>query len=499
MSWGENVAGGRARELLADILVVGAGTAGMTAAVTAAIRGSSVIVIEKNAYVGGEGLISACGANFGGGTDYQKQAGIHDTPDAFYDDMRRWDPKADPNVLRAFCDNGVTTCHFLRDQGVEWALAPAVSTADMGMNVTRVHMVVGKGPAFYAVMTPALLRHGGTILLNTKGLQLLHDDSGRVVGLLARDYQGTVAIRAKSIMLSCGGFEGNVELVTRYVSPEANYAMLRGLPTNTGDGLLMGLAAGAGTRAMHRIHGYLHLPPEPVIYPLHPYAMVAPDGTIPLPDFVQDFPYGIVVNGRGERFVDETVPRLGENICNALVQQPGSVGYAVMDHPLFAERWEKQVAHTNRYWQNLDLGAVKVVTAPSLESLAEQLEFNPSAFAAMVREYNEAVDDGTTHLLKVPKANRDPLGYYAAQGIDFLRQIATPPFWAVKIIAGLSHTAGGLTIDASCRVLDREGAIIEGLYAGGDTSVLWHSNYGSAYACALVMGHLAGQHMSSTR
>ncbi len=484
------------RTLTTDVLIVGAGTAGIVAAVSAARAGRSVIVIEKNSYIGGEGLISACTANFGGGTDYQTAAGVIDTREAFFEDMRRWDPRADAAVLKAFCDHGAETCHFLRDLGVEWTLAPHASTADMGMNVVRCHMVVGKGPAFYAALIPALTAEGGVVRTVTRGLELLRDDRGRVTGLIARDADGLLRIEAAATMLSCGGFEGNVELVTRYISPDANYAMLRGLPTNSGDGLLMGLDVGAGTRAMHRIHGYLHLPPEPVAYPLHPFAMVPADGSAALPDYVQEFPYGIVVNGAGERFTDETRPRIGENICNALVQQPGSVGFAIMDDPVFQGRWQDLIAGANRFWQDVGLGTVRVASADTLESLAKQLDFNPTAFASMVREYNQAVDDGTTHLLKVPKANKDPLGYYVTQNIDYLRRIAEPPFHAVKVIAGFSHTSGGLTIDARCRVLDRDGAVIEGLYSGGDTSVLWHSNYGSAYARALVTGYLAGRNMA---
>jgi succinate dehydrogenase/fumarate reductase flavoprotein subunit len=366
----------------------------------------------------------------------------------------------------------------------------------MGMNVMRVHVVEGRGPAFYKAVIPALDDAGGTVLLGTRALELCRDDYGRVAGAIVRDGEGTFHIHATSTMLASGGFQGNVDMVSRYISPDANYAMLRGLPTNSGDGLSMGLGVGAGTRALHRIHGYLHLPPEPVEYPLHPYAMLPRDGSVLLPPFVQQFAYGIVVNAAGRRFVDETVPRLGDNICNALIQQPGAVGWAIMDDTVYRQHWAGVIEEYDKFWRKLGMGSVRVEQVDSPAALAEALNFNPAAFTGMVSEYNDAVERGTTHLLSVPKANRDPLGYYEEQGIDYLCPIVEPPFRAIKVIAGMSHTNGGLTIDASCRVLDTDGGVIEGLLAAGDTSVLWHSNYASAYARALVTGHVAGSYMS---
>lgn len=131
-----------------------------------------------------------------------------------------------------------------------------------------------------------------------------------------------------------------------------------------------------------------------------------------------------------------------------------------------------------------------------MEDLARQLDVNSAHFAAMIAEYNAAVDTGTTHLLAIPKTNRDPLGYYELQGIDYLHRIVRPSYFAVRVIAGFSHTAGGLMIDGTCRVLGRDAAVIDGLFAGGDASALWHANYGSAFARALITGYVAGHAMA---
>jgi tricarballylate dehydrogenase len=321
--------------------------------------------------------------------------------------------------------------------------------------------------------------------------QAPHGRQGGRDGSFSEEPRRPFTIKAKATILACGGFEANEELVNRYVSPQANYAMLSGLPTASGDGLLMGLEVGAKARGLDRVHGYIHLPPNPVVYPLRPFSMIPTDGSAALPNLTQDFPYGIVVNVRGDRFVDETVPRVGENMCNALLHQPSALGFAVVDRPVFDKYWKTLVGKVTSYWANLGLGPVRVETADTIEGLALKMGVNPARLGNTVSEYNKAVDGGTTHLLPIPKANKDALGYYQLQKVNYLLKIASPPFFAVVIIAGVSHTGGGLAISTKCEVLDRDGAVIPGLYAGGDTSVLWQSNYGSAYARALVTGYIA--------
>ena len=484
------------RELGSDVLVVGGGTSGFTAAVLAARSAARVIVIEKNAQTGGEGMVSGSNGNFGGGTDYQKAAAVVDSPELFFEDMRKWDPKADPEVLKAFTENTVATLHFLRDLGVKWNYN-AAPNADAGSSVGRIHTVVGGGPALYSVMRPALEAAGGKVLTKTKGIRLLTDAKGAVTGLLARDKDGSIEFKSRATILTCGGFQGNLEMMTKYVSRDAAYALLRGLPTNSGDAVLMGLEVGAATKAMERVHGYVHLPPYPIPYPLHPFALPQnpPDGKhIGIPGMLMDgFAHCIVVNIRGERFADESRPRLGEHMCNALLAQPGAIGYTVADSPLYDEHLKAVVESAADGWKQLGYGPPRVETAGTIEELATKLEINPGILGSTVGEYNKAVQEGATHLLRVPKANRDPAGLYRKLGINFLHKIETPPFYAVLVIAGYSHSNGGLAINAKGQVLDREKKVIPGLYAAGDTAVLWHGNYATGYGQAHTQGYIAGR------
>ena len=156
---------------------------------------------------------------------------------------------------------------------------------------------------------------------------------------------------------------------------------------------------------MHLLHGYVQLPPHPMVYPLRPYEIYPRDGSVELPPLVQQFPHGIVVNIRGDEFVDETVPRIGENMANALVSQPGAIGFAIVDHVLFHRHWGEIIQQYDAFWRGAGLGAVPVTCESGPKELAEKMGFNPNEFDRMIGEYNEAVDAGTTHLLKVPKAN----------------------------------------------------------------------------------------------
>ena len=484
------------RELTCDVLVVGGGTSGFTAAVLAARSAARVIVIEKNTETGGEGMVSGCNGNFGGGTDYQKAAGVADSPGLFFEEMRKWDPRADPEVLKAYTENTVATLHFLRDLGVKWDYN-AAPNADAGCSVGRIHTVVGGGPALYSVMRPALEAAGGKVLTQTKGMKLLTDAKGAVTGVLARDNGGSLELKSRATILTCGGFQGNLEMMTRYVSRDAAYALLRGLPTNTGDAVLMGLEAGAATKAMERVHGYVHVPPYPIPYPLHPFALPQnpPDGKhVGIPGLLMDgFAHCIVVNIRGERFADESRPRLGEHMCNALLRQPEAIGYAIGDRALY-ERYLKEVVESaTDGWKQLGYGPPRVETAGTLEELARKIEINPRVLGSTVGEYNKAVQEGTAHLLRIPKANRDPAGLYQKLAINFLHRIETPPFHAVLVIAGYSHSNGGLAINGNGQVLDREKKVIPGLYAAGDTAVLWHGNYAQGYSQAHTQGYIAGR------
>jgi succinate dehydrogenase/fumarate reductase flavoprotein subunit len=284
-------------------------------------------------------------------------------------------------------------------------------------------------------------------------------------------------------------------MLTRYVSQEADYALLRGVKIMApGDGLLMGLQVGAATVAMQRVHGYVHMVPYPMPFPLRPFDSAIPlDGTgIAIPGISQVFPYGIVVNIRGERFADETKPRVGETMCNAILQSaPEGRAFIICDTPVYTKYFDAALKLATTQWQSLKYTAPFSASANTIEELAKKLPgernilgVNPTALASTVSEYNKAVDAGTTALLQIPKANIDPLGLFKTLGPNYLEKIATPPFYAIM--------DGGLVVNAKCQVVDTENRPVSGLYSAGDAASLWHSNYASGYAQAHTMGYISG-------
>ena len=499
------------KELTCDVLVVGGGTSGMTAAAKAAQEGAEVIVVEKRPDIGGEGMVSGNNAALGGGTDYQKAEGIEDSPELFFEERSKWDPKADPEALKAYCDNAVATVNFLRDLGVNWVLSNPGPTVDLGDSFGRTHYPEGRGPALYAALRPALEGAGGKILTETKGVQLLTDAEGAVVGVLARDKEGSFKINSKATILTCGGFQGSYEMMTKYVGVDSPYALLRGLPTNCGEGVSMGMEVGAATTAMERVHGYVHIVPYPMPYPFKPWGIIPPtdahaSGTeqnlptsgSPLPGICQTFHNCIVVNIRGERFANETKPRVGEQMANEILRQPEVRAYIIADQPLYDDYVKAAADNAAAQWPKVGYAPAQVETDDTIEKLAIKLRMSPSVLSSTVSEYNKAVEDGTTHLLRIPKTNEHPLGLYEKLGMNFLNRIEAPPFYGVHVTAGISHADGGLAINGKCQVIDGEKGVIPGLYAGGDTAVLWHSNYATGYSQALCQGYIAGTNAAAS-
>jgi succinate dehydrogenase/fumarate reductase flavoprotein subunit len=499
------------KELTCDVVVVGGGTSGMTAAAKAALDGAEVIVIEKRPNIGGEGMVSGNNAALGGGTEYQKAAGIEDNPELFFEERSKWDPKADPEVLKAYCSNAVATVNFLRDAGVNWVLSSPGPTVDLGDSFGRTLYPEGRGPALYAALRPTFEAAGGKILTETKGVKLLTEAEGAVVGVLAKDSEGLFKINSKATILTCGGFQGSYEMMAKYVGVDSPYALLRGLPTNCGEGVLMGIEVGAATTAMQRVHGYVHIVPYPLPYPFQPWAIVPPtedhaSGTqqnlptsgSPLPGICQTFHNCIVVNIRGERFANEPKPRVGEQMANEILRQPEVRAYIIADQPLYEEYIKAAADNAVAEWPKVGYAPAQVETDDTIEKLAVKLKMSPSVLGSTVSEYNKAVEDGTTAELRIPKTNDHPLGLYEKFGMNFLNKIETPPFYGVHITAGISHADGGLAINGKCQVIDGEKKVIPGLYAGGDTTVLWHSNYATGYSQALCLGYIAGTNAAAS-
>jgi tricarballylate dehydrogenase len=334
----------------------------------------------------------------------------------------------------------------------------------------------GGGPGLVTALVNAAEKRGVEIQYATRAVGLIERD-GRVEGVVVRREGKRETIRARAVVLACGGFESNAEWRTRYLGPGWDLAKVRGTRFNMGDGIRMALEIGAMPHGNwsggHAVA----------------WDRNAPDfGDLAVGDAFQkhSYPLGIIVNAAGERFVDEgadfrnyTYAKYGHEV----LRQPGQFAWQVFDSKVIPMlRDEYRIRQVTR------------VRANTLDELAEKMDdVDPRGFLRMVEEFNAAVqvdvpfnptvlDGRGTDGLAVPKSN-------------WANPLDTPPYEAYQVTCGLTFTFGGLKIDGEGRVLDVEERPIPGLFAAGElVGGLFYFNYpgGTGLTSGAVFGRVAG-------
>jgi fumarate reductase flavoprotein subunit len=443
-----------------DVLVVGAGLAGICAAIEAATNGASVLLLEKMSRPGGSSRMSSGFFAFSG-TDDQRTANVDDSNERFYDDLRRTGGNAnDVSLLRTFIDHQQDGYRWLKALGVTFDTVRATS----GQSVPRTHQTV-------AVRLFELLQNE----IRTLPLIQLHHDiaverlervDGRVVSVCIRN--GSAIRVRRGVILASGGFSQNEDLLRNF-APLQTTAVRLGGAGNSGDGLKMAWALGAGFRDMGCIRG---------TFGCHPSARDTHD-----PDAVR-MPIsagGIAVNRQCKRFVNESLTY--KEIGDACLRQDDGLAFQVFDAAMLAKGSDGigplgLRSGIERGW---------IVSAPTLDALAERLGLDPEGLAAAVVAYNQDVADGQDR-----QFGRTSL----VGGFGVPAAIQAAPFYGFPCTSSVLATYCGLTVDPQARVLDVFGAPIEGLYAAGEITGGFHgSSYmaGSALTKALVFGRIAGQ------
>ncbi|MFQ5875937.1 MAG: FAD-dependent tricarballylate dehydrogenase TcuA, partial [Dehalococcoidia bacterium] len=324
-------------------------------------------------------------------------------------------------------------------------------------------------------------KKGIEVRFNTAAVRLITDNKGRVGGVLVQNPEGFSEIQSKAVVLACGGFEASPAMRAQYLGIGWDLVKVRGTVHNTGDGITMALDIGA--QAFGHWSGSHSTPidadagdyeagfldPATRRYRTHRYA----------------WPYAIMVNGEGRRFVDEgedfhayTYAKTGSEI----LKQPGGIAYQIFD-----EKVKDPLA------RHLYDGATPVV-ANSISELAEKLEINPDVLVQTVEEFNNAVMEDRSF----NEAIRDGKG---TKGIhppksNWAQKIDTPPYVAYAASCGLTFTFGGLKINTQCQVLNRLDRAIPGLYAAGElTAGFFFYNYpsGGGLMRGAVTGRIAGR------
>lgn len=480
-----------------DVIVVGAGNAAACAALAAREHGASVIMLEAAPLeeAGGNSRYTAGAMRvvFNGPEDLkqiipdltEEEIASADfgsyTVDQFYDDMGRLtEYKTDPDLAEILITKSLETLIWMRKKGVKFQ-------ASFGR---QAHKIDGKfkffgglacetwggGEGLVELEHKAAIRDGIKIFYETPVIELLEGDDG-IIGVKVRVGNKKVDIHSKAVILASGGFESNAEMRARYLGPNWDLAKVRGTRFNTGGGINMALKVGAMAYGQwsgcHSVSWDMNAPPF---------------GDLVVGDSYQkhSYPYGIMINARGERFVDE-----GADIRNYTYAKYGKV---VLEQPnMFA--WQVFDAKISpKLRDEYRIRQVTKVQANTIEELAEKLEgVDPKAFVKTIKEFNDsvmtdvplnlAVKDGRgTKGLSIPKSN-------------WANTLDTPPYEAYGVTCGVTFTFGGVKISNHGQVENEAGKPIPGLYAAGEmVGGLFYYNYpgGTGLTSGAVFGKLAG-------
>lgn len=479
-----------------DVIVVGAGNAGFCAAVAAREHGAKVLVLEcaPEAERGGNSRFTAGAFRFvhNGAKDLRQlmpdlteqeiansDFGTY-TEEDFFDDLGRvTDYRVDPDMAELLVRRSTETLLWMRSKGIRFIPMWGRQAFKIGGKFKFWGGLVaeswGGGPGLSDMWFEAAEREGIEVMYEARAVDLLYNDA--VHGVRVRHKGKTVEIESRAVVLASGGFEANAEWRARYLGPTWDVAKVRGTRFNTGDGIRMALAIGAMPwghwSGCHAVGWERNAPPF---------------GDLTVGDNFQkhSYPLGIMLNARGERFVDEgadlrnyTYAKYGRII----LEQPAQFAWQIFDNkviPLLRDEYR--------------IRQVTKVKANTLEELVGKLEdIDAERALKTIKEYNAAVrtdvpfnpavkDGRCTEGLTIPKSN-------------WANTIDEPPFEAYAVTCGITFTFGGLRVNENAQVIDTDGNPMGGLYAAGElVGGLFYFNYpgGSGLIAGSVFGRIAG-------
>ncbi len=449
-----------------DVIVIGAGAAGLSAAVTAAEGGASVLLLEADTRCGGSSRLSG-GHIYAAGTSLQRAAGIADDADAMFEHYMTLNQfLVESSVVRRYCDLSSSAFEWLREIGVTFPQS-GLYRSGVG-SVPRGHQPEGAGAAIVEALEGRASALKIDQVLNCRARELLRDTHGAICGVRTPDGDVT----APAVIVASGGFGANPELLAKHYPSAArsgDWCWYIGSPMAQGDALALGASVGAAIDGHDR--GLILATPG-----------FSRDLEVALPGWL------ILVNERGRRFTDETV---SYTVLAGLMQHQGGRVFAVFDEAARANA--KRSPQFNAYWVNevLERKAADgvILAAGSLEALAGLAGMPPATLVGTVDRYNRDCDAG--HDSVFFKRSAAPLP-----------ALRTAPFYAVEVRpAIICWTGCGLRVDAEVRVLDASERVIPGLFAAGEAVGSLHGDRyiggGGSFGPCVTFGRLAGQNACS--
>lgn len=433
--------------LVYDFVIVGAGTAGLPAAIYAAARGARVILLDAAPQIGGT-LHLSTGQMSAAGTRLQRSKGIVDTPDMHYDDVMRISRgTADPLLTRLAVDEAAVTFDWLMDRGFRpLDEHPILGLGHEPYSERRYYWGAEGGRTILATLRqdfdPLVAERKVDLLLETPVTALLTDDAGRVEGVRIRSFDRERIVRGRHVLLTCGGYASNTEMFER-LSGYRDYADTA-YPFSMGAGIELGVSVGGYLRGRENY--------------LCNFGSILTDSGFPgkflgrftvVPERRQ--PWEVFVNVRGERFIREDEPSFDKRE-HALLKQPDLRYWIIFDEGILATAppgvggWTReQMRETfgvHSWFQQAD----------SIEALAAASGIDPAGLVQTIREYNQGVSSGVDAWGREHK----PL------------PIAKPPFYAIRHQGHSTTSTVGLAVDGSLRVIKPNGEPIPNLYAAGE-------------------------------
>lgn len=477
------------QQVKADLVIIGGGSAGLAAAVTAAEKGAGVIVFEKSGHTGGTGNMAS--GLFAAESRMQRLKQLCLTREEAFKILMDWTHwRVDARLVRTYIDMSAGTIDWLEGLGVEFA-----PLSDMGTRSPQIYQTAhpvkgtadaarqtGRASVMMKVLAGKARELGVRVMLRTPVRQILAE-GGRITGVTAEDESGgTVRAGAGAVIVGTGGFGDNPEWIKKYTGFEYGTDLFSTrVPGLKGDGIRMAWETGAGATGMN----------------MHAFQSCGGRGHALQTTFAQP---NLIVNLQGERFINEDIiARNNPYIANALMAQKKRCAFSIMDEAAKTHYvnsgWDFPITSVSstpdtratgldaELEQSLKDDPPGVFAAGSLDELALKTGIDPAGLKKTAAEYNEACRTGRDGLF-----NRKP---------GYLRPVERPRFYAARLFIGAFGTLGGIRIDHKARVLTEDGDVIPGLYAAGtDANSINGDTYaplaGNTLGFAINTGRLAG-------
>jgi fumarate reductase flavoprotein subunit len=456
-------------KLTADVLVVGAGLAGFTAAVRAGEQGAKVLLIDKSKGELGDGnVLMASGSLRAGGKNPRTDA------QELYEFVMA-EGVGYPDLVKAWSE----TC----GRAVDWLIAAGVKVSETAPGRIWLDQSgeVSLAPVYkkdvgsraLASLKKRFESLDGRYLSGIEGESLIVEES-RVVGLTGRRAGEEIELRSRAAVLSTGGFSANKALVKKYIGPHADQCKLRGSKQDTGDGLRMALAVGAKAVNLQYFYGHLIARKALTDDRFWPYPR--------LDAFVDE---GILIDRSGQRFVDEG--RGDVAVANELARTQDVTGAVLI---FDQQSWDRSRddAFSNSVktpapnpWLMDNHG--ELYKASSIEELAKILAVDGARLAATLENYNRAIEANNAQALSIPRTGKP--------------KTLRAPYYGLRVISGITFTMGGILVNGRAQALNQSEQPIPGLFAAGDAigGLMggYHGGYTGGLMQAVVTGILAGE------